>query len=289
LLPGASITIVTRFRVIGITDRTINRAYVQDAIGEGGRSGGSGPGEGGGTTTGGQVVLEKALAPGTTPESGRPLTFIISLRNDGAADIVKAPVQDTYTADYLQFWRASIPPSSVTPGELRWDDVLPLLGLTRLRPNEVVTFTVEFTALKSIDAGALNSAGAAGVQDEFQNQLPAPRRAEVPIRIVAGPGEATPTAQPRPTPKPRSESQPTATPEIPTPETPTAAPTAAALITATVEVPTPTSESAGAAAPTVVPARLPRTGGADMVMSWPLVAIALIVGGALALRHRRVN
>jgi hypothetical protein len=49
-----------------------------------------------------------------------------------------------------------------------------------LRPNEVVTITTVFTALKSVENDLLNSAGAAGVRDEFQNELAAPRRAEVP-------------------------------------------------------------------------------------------------------------
>ena len=73
LAPGVAFTVVTRFQVIGITDRTVNRAFIQDAIGEGGQSGGSGSGEGSGATQGGLVILQKMLAPGVAPVSGRPI------------------------------------------------------------------------------------------------------------------------------------------------------------------------------------------------------------------------
>jgi LPXTG-motif cell wall-anchored protein/uncharacterized repeat protein (TIGR01451 family) len=281
LRPGQTFTIKTRFRVIGISNYTVNRARIQDAIGMGGQSGGNGSGQGGGQTEGGRVVVEKSLAPGVTPQSGRPVTFTVSVRNEGAADLVRVPVQDTYPAQYLQFWKAVPPPSQITASEIRWDDVLPALGLTRLRPNEVVTITTVFTALKSIDAGLINSAGAAGVRDEFQNDLPAPRRAEVPIRIVAGPGEIQPTATAKPKPKPKPE-QATPTPETPT----TAAITPTAVITSTADL----SSTAGAAAtPTVVPARLPRTGATETNSAWLMVALALMLGGALVLLYRRAG
>jgi uncharacterized repeat protein (TIGR01451 family) len=283
LQPGQTFIIKTRFRVIGISNYTVNRARIQDAVGMGGQSGGGGSGQGGGQTQGGRVVVTKSLAPGVTPQSGRPVTFTISVRNEGAADLVKVPAQDTYPAQYLQFWKAAPPPSQAAPGDVRWDDLLPALGLTRLRPNEAITITAVFTALKSIDAGLVNSAGAAGIQDEFQNNLPAPRRAEVPLRIVAGPGEIKPTAKPKP--KPKAEQA------TPTPETPTATitPTTAA-ITSTGELSSTAGTAAGAAAtPTLVPARLPRTGTTETGGAWLLVALALILGGALVSLYRRAG
>ena len=63
LQPGQTITIKTHFRVIGISDMTINRARIQDAIGQGGQSGGDGSDQSGGKTEGGRVVIEKSLAP----------------------------------------------------------------------------------------------------------------------------------------------------------------------------------------------------------------------------------
>ena len=275
LPPGVAFTVVTRFQVIGITDRTVNRAFIQDAIGEGGQSGGSGSGEGSGATQGGLVILQKMLAPGVAPVSGRPITFTISVRNDGAADLIRVPVQDTFSTEYLMFWTAVPTPTLVAPGELRWDDVLPGLGLTRLRPNEIITITTVFTALKSVDAVVLNSAGAAGVRDEFQNELAAPRRAEVPIRVLPGPGETRPTASPQPRPRPQPQPEPTPTAEAPT----TVALTPTIELTATVAAPT---ESA---TPTVAPAHLPRTGDVHGE-GWLLALAAVILSGALALRYR---
>lgn len=283
LQPGQTITIKTRFRVIGISDLTINRARIQDAVGQGGQSGGGGASQGGGKTEGGRVVLEKSLAPGITPQSGRPLTFTISVRNEGAADLVKVPIQDSYQAEYLQFWKAIPPPSQSAPGQLRWDDLLPQLGLTRLRPNETITITTVFTALKALDAGVINSAGASGLRDEFQNELPAPRQAEVPIRIVAGPSQAQPTATSRPRPRPSSQ-EATAIVETPTPEllTPTSAITATADLTTTAATLAGSSPTA-----TIVPAALPRTGATAAGSAWLIVALALILGGALTTSLRR--
>jgi uncharacterized repeat protein (TIGR01451 family) len=284
LQPGQTITIKTRFRVIGISDLTINRARIQDAVGQGGQSGGGGASQGGGKTEGGRVVLEKRLAPDITPQSGRPLTFTISVRNDGAADLVKVPVQDSYQAEYLQFWKAIPEPSQSALGQVSWDDLLPQLGLTRLRPNETITLTTVFTALKALDAGMINSAGAAGLRDEFQNALPAPRQAEVPIRIVPGPGQAQPTATIRPRPRPSSE-EATPVPETPTLEllTPTSL-----VITATADL-TATAAALASSSPTatVVPAALPRTGAATASSAWLIAALALVLGGFVVSRLGR--
>ena len=286
LQPGQTITIKTHFRVIGISDLTINRARIQDAIGQGGQSGGGGGDQSGGKTEGGRVVIEKSLAPGVTPQSGRPVTFTITVRNDGAADLIKVPIQDSYEAEYLQFWKAVPPPAQIAPGQVGWDDVLPQLGLTRLRPNEALTITAVFTALKALDAGVINRAGATGLRDEFQNELPAPRQAEVPIRILAGPSDAQPTATATPKPQ-RKPQQATPTPATLTPDTltpTTIAITATAELTATAGVP-----ATGVPTPTIVPDRLPRTGASDRSDAWLITALALILGGALALIYRRVH
>jgi LPXTG-motif cell wall-anchored protein len=285
LQPGQTITIKTHFRVIGISAMTINRVRIQDAIGQGGQSGGGGGDQSGGKTEGGRVVIEKSLDSGVTPQSGRPLTFTITVRNEGAADLVKVPIQDSYQAEYLQFWKAIPPPSQIAPGQVSWEDVLPQLGLTRLRPNEAITITAVFTALKALDAGVINRAGASGLRDEFQNELPAPRQAEVPIRILPGPSQAQPTATAKPKPQTKPQ-QATPTPETPTPEmlTPaTIAITATAELTATAGV-----QASGVPTPTIVPARLPRTGTSDPSSAWLIAALALILGGALALIYRRV-
>jgi uncharacterized repeat protein (TIGR01451 family) len=283
LQPGQTITIKTHFRVIGISDMTINRARIQDAIGQGGQSGGGGGDQSGGKTEGGRVVIAKSLAPGVTPQSGRPVTFTITVRNEGAADLIKVPIQDSYQAEYLQFWKAVPPPSQIAPGLVSWEDVLPQLGLTRLRPNEAITITTVFTALKALDAGVINHAGATGLRDEFQNELPASRHAEVPIRILPGPSEAQPTATAKPKTQPNPQ-QTTPTPQTPTPDmlTPTTIViTATAELTATAGV-----QTSGVPAPTLVPARLPHTGTSDPGSAWLIAALALILGGTLALIYR---
>jgi uncharacterized repeat protein (TIGR01451 family) len=273
--PGAVITIQTRFRVIGISDLTVNKVRVEDARGWGGQSGGSGGSQGGGTAEGGRVILEKKLTPESALVSGAPITFTISVRNDGAADLVKVPVQDTYPAEYLQFWRALPPPTTVTTGALQWDNVLPQLGLSRLHPNEIITITTVFTALKSVDTDVLNSAGAAGVRDEFQNELAAPRRAEVPIQILPGPGEATPTPKPR---ERKPSEQPTPTPTV----LPTAAITPTAELTATMPI---SAEAAIMPTATIAPASLPRTSGVDPPLGWLAAAAGLVGVGMLALLY----
>ncbi|MEO7909904.1 MAG: LPXTG cell wall anchor domain-containing protein [Roseiflexaceae bacterium] len=286
LQPGQTITIKAHFRVIGISDMTINRARIQDAVGQGGQSGGDGSDQSGGKTEGGRVVIEKSQEAGLPAQSGHPVTFTITVRNEGAADLVKVPIQDSYQAEYLQFWKAAPPPSQLAPGQVSWEDVLPQLGLTRLRPNEALTITTVFTALKALDNGVINRAGATGLRDEFQNELPAPRQAEVPIRIIAGPSTAQPTATA--TPKPRSNPK-QATPTLATPSPDLSTPATSAItttteLTATVGV----TVSDSVSTPTLAPASLPRTGTANPSSAWLMIALTLIVGGALALLYRRV-
>ncbi len=93
-----------------------------------------------------RMIGKKDLAPGQNPVSGQPITFTISIRNDGGADVVRLPLVDNYDTAYLQFLRSSPRPNSVdsAAGELRWDDLLPSLGIDRLHPNQVVTVTDRF-------------------------------------------------------------------------------------------------------------------------------------------------
>jgi hypothetical protein len=287
LPPGQSINVVTVFRVIAASNGvTVNAARTGTLLGVGGQSGAGGDDSDGGTAVGGRVVVEKGLAPGIQPVSGQPLTFTIRISNDGAADIVQLPLQDTYSTEYLQFWRASPRPSSIdaAAGVLLWDDLLPVMGLSRLGPGQIITVTTVFTALKSVDGVVVNRAGAIAVRDEFGNEVAAPRQDEIPIRILPGPGEATATPRPRPRDDKPSE-QPTPTAET----TPTVA-TAVPEVTATV-VSTDTAGLAPTAmAPTPAPApqSLPRTGEPLTVPgSWPLVGLALLLAGALALLYRR--
>jgi uncharacterized repeat protein (TIGR01451 family) len=90
--------VVTVFRVIAASNGvTVNAARTGTLLGVGGQSGAGGDDSDGGTAVGGRVVVEKGLAPGIQPVSGQPLTFTIKISNDGAADIVRLPLQDTYS------------------------------------------------------------------------------------------------------------------------------------------------------------------------------------------------
>lgn len=287
LNPGQSIEIITVFRAVAPRVATVNRARIGAAVGFGGQQYAGDGRSSSGDAIGGQVIVRKEVLTGTVAASGLPLTFTITISNDGAADLTRIPLRDTFDPTYLAFASAIPTPtitstSSITESVLEWDDVLPGLGLTRLRPGEVITVTTVFTALRSVDAAFINRAEAVGVRDEFDDEVQAPRQAEVPIRIIPGPAEATQTPTPgvTPTPAPVEEPQPRAT-EVPATPTATLTPTVEA-ITATA-----TPEAAEAVVtPTVpAPATLPRTGGSDG-MQWILATVALAIGAALALRSR---
>ncbi len=288
LNPGQSIEIITVFRAIAPRVATVNRARIGAAVGFGGQEYAGDGRSSTGDAIGGQVIVRKELVTDTVAASGLPLTFTITISNDGAADLTRIPLRDTFDLTYLQFASAIPTPTltstaTITEGVLEWDNVLTGLGLTRLRPGEIITVTTVFTALRSVEAAFINRAEASGVRDEFDDDVQAPRQAEVPIRIIPGPAEATPTSTPTPTPAPREEPQPRDTPVPATPtETPTQTPSPTVETTAT-----PTPEAAGiAATPTVAaPATLPRTGGSDHLL-WAVIAALLLAGAALALRFR---
>jgi LPXTG-motif cell wall-anchored protein len=288
LNPGQSIEIITVFRAIAPRVATVNRARIGAAVGFGGQEYAGDERSSTGDAIGGQVIVRKELVTDTVAASGLPLTFTITISNDGAADLTRIPLRDTFDLTYLQFASAIPTPTltstaTITEGVLEWDNVLTGLGLTRLRPGEIITVTTVFTALRSVEAAFINRAEASGVRDEFDDEVQAPRQAEVPIRIIPGPAEATPTSTPTPSPVPREEPQPRDTPVPATPtETPTQTPSPTVETTAT-----PTPEAAGiAATPTVAaPATLPRTGGSDHLL-WAVIAALLLAGAALALRFR---
>ena len=288
LNPGQSIEIITVFRAIAPRVATVNRARIGAAVGFGGQEYAGDERSSTGDAIGGQVIVRKELVTDTVAASGLPLTFTITISNDGAADLTRIPLRDTFDLTYLQFASAIPTPTltstaTITEGVLEWDNVLTGLGLTRLRPGEIITVTTVFTALRSVEAAFINRAEASGVRDEFDDDVQAPRQAEVPIRIIPGPAEATPTSTPTPTPVPREDPQPRDTPVPATPtETPTQTPSPTVEITAT-----PIPEAAGiAATPTVAaPATLPRTGGSDHLL-WAMIAALLLAGAALALRFR---
>ncbi|MBO9327154.1 MAG: hypothetical protein J7463_17885, partial [Roseiflexus sp.] len=188
LNPGQSIEIITVFRAIAPRVATVNRARIGAAVGFGGQEYAGDGRSSTGDAIGGQVIVRKELVTDTVAASGLPLTFTITISNDGAADLTRIPLRDTFDLTYLQFASAIPTPtltstSTITEGVLEWDNVLTGLGLTRLRPGEIITVTTVFTALRSVEAAFINRAEASGVRDEFDDEVQAPRQAEVPIRI----------------------------------------------------------------------------------------------------------
>lgn len=287
LAPGQSVTVNVVFRAIRIEDEVINRARVETSLGTGG--GGSGPAEdqAGGTVEGGSVRVEKALVEGFVNLDTPVISFTVSLTNEGFADIVRAPLVDTYNTALLSFLDASVPPDLHNPatGELRWNDLLAALGVARLRPGQSVSFSTTYRVIGSSEEAVVNSANAVDVADEFGNQVASPRQAEVRIRI--GGDEAT-TPPPEEERRPRPSATPTATAAPSLTATPTAAQTAEATPTVAAA---PSAGPAGGAPAPETPASLPATGRSGPPSpAWlaPLLALAamLALGGALARRGR---
>ena len=295
--PSGEIVVTTVFRAIKAAPETVNFAKIGAAEAASGETGGGEQDSDKGGAEGGRVIVTKSLAPGQTATVGQPVSFVISLRNDGAADIVKLPLEDLFNPEYLAFSAARPAPDSIAPDRIAWNDVLPLIGRTRLRPNEVVTVTTVFTALKAFDGAGINRAAANGVQDEFQNAVAAPRQADVPVRIIDDQAATTvPTVAATPTPRRSRTPSATATPELTmTPEA-TATPELAATTapTATLDTqPTPAATSTISAALPISgtgsgpkPTALPTTSGT--LFPWPLSVFggALLLIGAALLRRR---
>lgn len=286
LPPGSEFLVTTVFRAIGISDTVINRARVEAAIGSGGLGGGSGGSSSSGTVQGGRVIIEKALIADVIRADAPTVSFAITVRNTGAADLVQVPVEDVFDPAYLRFIAAQPAPDRADPttGVLGWDNILAGLGLSRLQPGQVVTATTTFAVLAPIDNLVVNRISGSNVRDEFGNAVQAPRQADVRIRIV-GVADTRPTAQP-------AERRRTATP---TPEaTPAATATVAGDLAATL-VPTATQpeqsvadQALASAAPTPAgPATLPRTGaGADRQWVFWLASMLLLLGTAGLWRTR---
>jgi hypothetical protein len=306
LAPSDSLTVTVVFRALRIDDEVINRVRVESGLGSGGEGGGSYGDEASGAVEGGRVIVEKGLVESFVRLDTPVISFTLSLRNDGYADIVRAPFVDTYDPALLSFVSASVPPDTHDPasGELRWDDLLASLGLERLRPQETIRFTTIFSVTGALNDAVANSADAVNVADEFGNPVLSPRRAEVRIRL-RGPGaEATPTPAPAspdeperprssPTPPPLTPVAPIATPDAaPTPTELGESPSPAAGVS-----PTASALAGDAAAPgqgpaggADRPAALPATGAPrppSMLAIFATLALAAGLGLLAADRGRR--
>lgn len=285
--PGETIEVTVVFRAITIEDEVINRVRVEAGEGLGGEGGAAAEDNAGGTIKGGRIVIEKALVESFVQLDTPVISFTLSLRNDGFADIVRAPVVDFYRPDLLTFTGASVPPDFHNPmtGELRWDDLLASLGIERLAPQASVSFTTAYRVNGPIEDAVVNRANAVNVADEFGNAVVSPREAEVRIRL-RGPGGAelpTPTSVVGPI----EDEQSTPTPVS---VTATVTSTVAPMPTLETMTPTPTTGSTQGNAETTTteaggqPATLPVTGSRGLTAAPVFIAVLILIAG-VALRY----
>jgi LPXTG-motif cell wall-anchored protein/uncharacterized repeat protein (TIGR01451 family) len=260
ILPGQTVTVTLAFTAEHPTGQLIvvNQAAVHDAINVRGESGFAGGDDTQNDTVGGSTPLTKTLEPPDyTPEVGLPVTFTIRIKNDGAADLTRLPLEDTYDPAVLAFNYAVPTPTLVitATGVISWADLTAFFG--PIPADTTITVTVVFTALKDIET-SVNQAQVVGARDEFGNDLAAGQD-QVPIRILPLP---SPTSTPTPTPEEEEETPPTPIP------TPTFTPIA---------TPTPT------ATPTF-PTTLPETGAVSGEWSLVVGGLLLALGGSVLLK-----
>jgi LPXTG-motif cell wall-anchored protein len=286
--PGASLQVVVRLRAIRPSAelQTVNRARIERAIADDGRSGGGGSASSPARPEGARLPMRKTLGVPAPVAAGLPMTFTIEIRNDSLVEITSLPLRDVYNPAAIAFVSADPPPLSVdaAAGVLVWDDLLAITGRGVLRPGETLLVTTEYLALRDIDA-AVNTAEVSGARDRYGNAV-ARRQAQAPIRVV-GP-DATPTTPVEETPRATARPRPSATPTNTSFPTNTPAPRSTIVI---VQTATTTSVPAGVAptepAPTAgVPTSLPNTGASGDEWMVMLVLGGLLLGGAYLLRRR---
>ncbi|GAB4113696.1 MAG: hypothetical protein OHK0050_17110 [Roseiflexaceae bacterium] len=285
LPPNEEFVVTTVFRAIGISNEVINRARVEAAVGSGGAGGGPTEGRDTGTVEGGRVIVTKALISNLVRPEAPVISFTISIRNEGAADLVNVPITDQYDPAYIRFEGANPAPSSHDPstGTIRWSNILSSFGVDRLRPGEVLTATTSFAVLAPIDDLVVNRANASDVRDEFGNAVQAPRQADVRIRVIAG---VAPTTTPQPAaPRERNTATPTSSTTTST----------ALVLTPTVQGSEATPADLGATAvgstpeaTSTTPAVLPATGRSGSDAGWLLLLLSLACFGAAVAARRRL-
>ncbi len=260
ILRGQTVTVTLAFTAEHPTGQltVVNRAAVHDAINIRGESVFAGDDDAQNDTVGGSTPLTKTLEPPDyTPEVGLPVTFTIRIKNDGAAELTRLPLEDTYDPAVLAFNYAVPTPTLVitATGVISWADLTAFFG--PIPGDTTITVTVVFTALSDIET-SVNQAQVVGARDEFGNDLAAGQD-EVPIRILPLP---LPTATPTATPEEEEETSPTPTP------TPTFTP-----------IPTPTPTPT----PTF-PTTLPETGAVSGEWSLVVGGLLLALGGGVLLK-----
>ncbi|MCP5097368.1 MAG: hypothetical protein GY943_17625, partial [Chloroflexi bacterium] len=225
LTPGQQVTVVVTFVAEHPDTAVVNRAATHDVISSGGSLGNADDSDQVDESIGGSTPLEKLLAAGITPTAGMPLTFTISITNDGAITTTLLPLTENYDPTAIQFNYAVPSPDFVDAmtGVLTWTDLTTWFG--DLPAFGTVDVTVVFTALLST-INTVNEASINGAVDWFGNDLTGGAD-DVPITIIDAPSAtATPAPNPTNTPRPAAPA-PAATNTPTTTPTTTAVPAAA--------------------------------------------------------------
>ncbi len=293
LSPGDQIVIYVRFIAEHPSPRVVNAAYTHDAYDYQGNAVGDGAAQDDNIAMGGNTPLTKTLGLGVVPVAGELVTFNLTIRNDGAANILNLPVRDRFDPGVLEFVSAVPPIDGESSGVVVWSNVLRPPLQTVLLPDESVVVTVTFRVIGDIQQ-TTNQAEVLGATDSFGNNL-APAADDVPIQIIPNPNA---TATPTPVTQPTIVLPAT---EVPAPQQPTAT-SAAATATATTVVSatavadvtvvptvvsataTPTAVAGGAA-----PISLPDTGrsAGDWVRYILLLVAAVLVFKGSQIAQRR--
>ena len=109
------------------------------------------------------VSVAKVLASGQNGfvRVGDPVSYVITVTNNGDTTMTTVPLTDTFDSAHLTFVSASPAPDSTGVGTLTWND---LTGAGTLAPGQTVSVTVTFTA-SALGTAISNSASVNGATD----------------------------------------------------------------------------------------------------------------------------
>jgi YVTN family beta-propeller protein len=133
---------------------------------------------------------------------GDPVTFTITVRDDGVSAFVTIPVIDTYDPGILSYVSATPAPSSVDKqtGVLKWDNLAAMLPGGKLAAGASTTITVNFISLRA--GTTTNTVDITNAVDEY-GTVEDPLSSQAPVTILETPTiKVTKTASPASLPEP---------------------------------------------------------------------------------------
>lgn len=225
LAPGQTVWVVVGFIAEHPAPVVVNRAEVHDALGSNGQIGGGDDESNESESIGGSSPVDKQMVGNVVPQVGRPLTFTITITNNGYTTMTMVPLTENYDPAYLQFSSAVPQPDIVdeVAGELFWSDLTTWFG--DIPALTGIQITAVFTALAPIDV-TTNEASVSGASDWYDNDLDAGAD-QVPIAIIDSSQQGTPTPT-APAATPAATSTPGSSNTQPAPTQPAATATATA-------------------------------------------------------------